>query len=150
MPLKLATLDDLPDVRRMCLLFKEASPYHFLETSIDRVDQTVETMITGDKSRNIVILSQDSGETVGMVAGIANEFLFSDEKVAAELVWWVDPLFRGKHGKELHEAFEFWANKVGCSVITMALLEDKNAERISKLYERKGYAQTERAFMKRI
>jgi GNAT superfamily N-acetyltransferase len=88
---------------------------------------------------------------VGMVAGTAQEFLFSDDKIAGELVWWVDPEYRrGSYGRDLHDAFEYWADKVGCKVITMALLEDQKADKVARLYERKGYRQAERAFIKTI
>lgn len=149
--LHLAEHDDIPDITRMCLAFKAASPYAFLETSQDQVRQTILRLIEGDKNENVVVLAKEGNKTVGMVAGVAQPFLFSNERVAGELVWWVDPEHRkSTHGKELHAAFEFWAAKVGAAVVTMALLEDKRADKITKLYERKGYTLAERAFLKKV
>lgn len=150
--LRIAEYEDIPDILRMCLSFKEASPYSFLTTSEDRIRNTIRSLIEGDRTRQVVILAIEDGKTVGMVAGVAQEFLFSDEVVAGELVWWVDPEHRRgtTHGKDLHTAFEYWGKKIGARVSSMALLlkNDKLADKVETLYKRNGYTLAERAFFK--
>jgi hypothetical protein len=150
--LKIAEHEDIPDIFRMCLSFKEASPYSFLPTSESRIRQTIYDLIEGDRTRRIVILAQQDGRNVGMVAGVANEFLFSDALVSGELVWWVDEAYRKgmSHGRDLHQAFEFWSQKIGAHVVTMALLAGDNAAKVAKLYERQGYRLGEQSFMKTL
>jgi RimJ/RimL family protein N-acetyltransferase len=151
--LKIAEHEDIPDIFRMCLSFKEASPYSFLPTSDSRIRQTIYDLIEGDRSRRIVLLAVQDRQNVGMVAGIANEFLFSDDLVAGEIVWWLDKDFRRgtTHGRDLHTAFEYWAKNVAkATAVSMALLENKDAPKIAKLYERNGYSLLERAFLKKM
>jgi GNAT superfamily N-acetyltransferase len=80
-----------------------------------------------------------------MLLAVASKSLFSPHKTATEIGWYVSPDERGKEaGKQLLEAFEYWAQKVGCKYITMISLDD----RVGKFYEKKGYSLLERAYMK--
>jgi len=142
MDLKVATIEDLPLVRDMALKFLENTEYnkHF---SMEKLTAVIEELILDGGSTKIIILCEDKG----MIVGIVNPFLYGTKLVATELGWWVEPEERKNGvGESLLKAFEFWAHKVGCSMITMISLDDE----LGQYYEKKGYKLYERAYMKEI
>jgi len=139
--LKIATMDDLEDIKRMGLNFLAASPYKDFGNK-EAVAQFIEDVINGDASEKIIITKP----TEGFVIGLVTPFLFGSERIVTEIAWWVEPDKRGSGiGAELHEALEYWAkNVVKCKYMTMASL-DKTVE---KYYKKNGYKLYERAYMK--
>lgn len=146
MSLRIANVNDLDTVVQLCFKFQQESPYRNLSYNYTKVKEVCLKMITGNKNEYIVLLSPN-----GILAGLCTSpFLFSDTKVASELVWYVEPEYRGTEGKHLHQAFEYWAKRVGCTLINMVLLEDENSERMNKIYKRKGYSPVERSYIKEL
>ena len=140
--LKIATIDDLSLVLDLSMKFANAIPYKdYIDEEV--VKATLTDILTGDKDRKICLLY---GE-VGFITGVAAPFMFGTDLLATELAWWVEPEYRSKKvGLELLEAFEFWARKIGCKLISMACLDEK----VAALYESKGYTLYERAYLKEI
>ena len=141
--LKIATIEDLPLVSRMAQSFIESSPYnrHF---DMGMVDGVLTQLSTSEDSRKGIVLLY--GE-VGMLAGMSSPFIYGPHYMATELGWWVEPDARKSGaGKELIKAFEEWARRVGCTLITMISLDDT----VSQYYEKNGYVLTERAYMKEL
>lgn len=141
--LRIATPEDLPLVSRMAQSFIENSPYraHF---DMGLVDGVLNKLISPEDPRDgIVLLYGD----VGMLAGMTSPFIYGPHYMATELGWWVEPDARNTGaGKELIKAFEEWARRVGCTLITMISLDDT----VSKYYEKNGYQLTEHAYMKEL
>lgn len=150
MMLKIADLTDLPDLKRMALLFKVNSPYTDHLTDEDKVEETIKGLLSSDSKDAIVLLAIEDFKTVGMVAGIAREFIFSRERHATEIVWWVDVEHRKGPGQKLQEAFVYWAQKVGCKYLHMTLLQNKDAPKLKKLYKQLGFKLMEQAWIKEI
>lgn len=152
MNIVIATEEYTADIERMCRNFKGVSPYSSLEIDQGRLDHVVQSFVNGDKTQQIAFLAlTDEGVPIGIVAGIITQFLFSDAKIAGEMIWWVDVEHRNtRAGIELHNAFEMWAKMAGCKIITMALLEDNNFEKVDGLYRKFGYRPAERSYMKEI
>jgi len=148
--LKIADYTDVPELKRMSLLFKENSPYKDFPVDEDKVEQLILSLIGAGPKDCVVLLSIIEDKPVGMVAGLSREWIFSKEKHATEIVWWVDPEYRGEAGKELQEAFVFWANKGGCKYLHMTLLENKDKTKMKKLYEKQGFKLFEQAWVKEI
>lgn len=138
--IRIAKIDDLGLVLEMANKFLENSPYK------ERVDEKVLIDLVLDiitSPGSIVILN----DRKGFLAGKIVPFMFSAEPMATELGWWVDPKYRKSEvGKELLEAFEYWAKKKKCKLITMVSLDDG----LGKFYERRGYTLHERAYLKEI
>lgn len=67
--------------------------------------------------------------------------------VAQELAWWVTPAYRGRGALKLLDAYEQWAKEKGCALVGMAHLGD---ERLTHLYERRGYQKIETSFLTRL
>lgn len=138
--LKIATIEDLDLVVEMSMKFANSSKYkEFVDK--DTVIELAKDLLNPDAANKIVILHG----TEGMIAGIAMPFVFGKILVATELGWWVDPEHRNKKiGAELKEAFEFWANKLGCKLVTLISLD----ENLSAYYTKSGYPLYEYAHVK--
>lgn len=131
MSLRLATVEDIPLIKKMADKFISNSPFSKLKDE-NTIETLIQNFVNGDKENVLVILYED----IGMLAAIRIPFMFGSIYQASEIAWWVEPDKRGnKAGKALMEAFEFWAKKVGCSLITMGCL----TEEVGKIYAKNGY-----------
>lgn len=139
--MKIATLEDLPEIADMSMEFMASTGYTEFSDR-DTIEKLIYNLITGEQNEKIILFK--SG--VGFLAGCATLFPFGQHLLATEIAWWVNPNSRGKKtGAEFLEAFEYWAKeKAGCTMINMACLDDK----LMKFYETKGYKLYERAYMK--
>lgn len=146
--LKLATNSDLEAFLRMSQSFYEASPFYpTVSYNNEKLKELLHSSALSGNSRSVVILLLDDEEPVGMIVGYAGEVPFSNDKVASELAWWVDPPYRGRReALQLVDAYEAWAVRVGCSSVTMSLLP--TLADLSNLYERRGYKKTEISYLK--
>lgn len=139
--MKIATLEDLPEISTMSMKFMETTGYKDYSDKLT-IDDLIFRLIMSSQNENIIILKPG----VGFLAGMAVPFPFGPHLIASEIAWWIEPDKRGnKDGIELLEAFEYWAKeKAGCTMISMVCLEEEH----SKIYEKKGYKLYERAYMK--
>jgi GNAT superfamily N-acetyltransferase len=148
--LKVADFTDIPELKRMALQFKANSPYSEHPVDEDKIEETLRGLISGDATKGIILVYVQDFKLVGMLACLATEFIFSKEKYATELVWWVDPEHRKGPGKELQEAFVYWANKIGCKYINMSLLENKDTKKLKNIYKKLGFKLMEQSWLKEI
>lgn len=105
--------------------------------------------VTSDAKRGVVIVAVDQDIPVAMIVGIADSPLFSQHRIASEVVWYVYPEYRKSTvGLKLLKAFEYWAKNVAsCDFIQVGSL---NNPRIGNLYERKGYKKGEGIYIKGV
>lgn len=146
MMLRLATVTDIPDLVRMSKKFISLSPYRDYPV----VDEKLVELITQclDYTKNIIfVYTTDEDKPVGMLAATTNEFLFNRERIASEMVWWVDETYRGRGGRVLKAAFEHWARHIGTRWSHMSSL---NTPLVDRLLERDGYVKTECTFVKEL
>lgn len=141
--MKVAELEDLPEILEMSMKFMSETEYDKLSDE-DTIRNLIEQILTSDNNQNVIILEPG----VGFLAGGVTPFLFGKGMVATELAWYVSPEFRGKKtGSEFLQAFEYWAKeKAGCSMVTMMSLD----ERLDKFYTGNGYRLSERTYLKVI
>lgn len=149
MSLKLAESKDYPDIIRMAQAFHRASPYVDLEFSEERCRGLFDHYLRGDRRELVIILAHEEERVFGMIIGFANSIPFSNEKVAAELAWWVDEDKRKtKDSLLLFKAYEDWALRIGAKMSQMAMLDD--VTNLSGFYLKQGYQPAERSYIKRI
>jgi hypothetical protein len=149
--IKIATLEDLPGLLKVLKNFYVNSPFVSLtEFNEEIAAATAENIINGPKENGIILLYFKEDTIKGVLAGLAHKMLFSDTKVASELCWWVDEDARGIESLELIAAYEFWAQKVGCDLVTMANLTGDVGTRLDKYYKRRGYTSLETAYGKKV
>lgn len=139
--MKIATIDDLDEVKAMAFKFLDASPYKDYGGQ-EAVSKFIEDILNGDPSSRIILIKPGEGFVVGLVT----PFLFGSDRIVTEVAWWVEPDKRSSGvGAELHQALEYWAKNVAnCKYMSMASL-DKTVE---KYYKKNGYKLYERAYMK--
>lgn len=144
--LKIATEDDVPSILVMMEKFYKASPYSDVKYEEQGVLSTIFSIMS-DIVNSVIILALDDGVPVGVIAGTSCKSLFSFEKIAAELVWWVEDSHRNtRAGYKLLEAFEYWAfNVIKATGLSMVYLENSNLDR---LYSKRGYSKMESSYMK--
>lgn len=141
--LRVGKLDDVPRILVMCKAFHNYSGYKF-PFEEDYVRHFIIRTIHNKSS--IVLVLDFKGTAVGVLAAAAVEHIYSPINVSTELVWWVEPEFRGsKKALELVKAYEYWAvNKMHCKLVTMTSLADG----VDKLYEKLGYTKKEHNWCK--
>lgn len=86
----------------------------------------------------------------GMIAGLVFPYYFTGELAGQELFWWVDPSNRGSLGLRLISMLEDWARLKGAKHFSMIALDALSPEKISKVYERRGYLAMEHHFMRAL
>lgn len=148
--LRLCDLDDLPNVSDMVVEFCEDS-YSHASLDLEKTLETVEFFLSDNTRTQRVVIGLYFNETlVGMLAGLRHEFLFSRDQIAQEMMWWVDKEHRNRHSLKLVEAFEVWAEKIGCKHIHMSSVQGPYMSRLSRIFLRKGYDLHEQAYVKSV
>ncbi len=144
--LKLATVADFKDIKRLLLKFKEASPYNKYPTNENKVAGLIYETLGKPANEAIIILCTDKGRTVGLLVAAASELPFSDTKQASESIWYVEPEYRNsRYGLDLYAAFEYWAHGIGAVVIHSAAPKDVP---LGRFYNRRGYKLLEHVYIK--
>jgi hypothetical protein len=141
--IKIATLEDLPEILEMGMKFVSKTGYDKYSDE-QTIENLIRTVITGQQNEMIILLIPG----VGFIGGQTSPFAFGPHLLASEIAWWINEDKRKSGaGIELIDAFEYWAKHVaGCTIITLTSLDDK----VGKVYEKKGYKLHERAYMKEL
>lgn len=145
--LSIASEEDKGIIVSMLIKFKDESPYSKVSTNIDKINSIVSDALQGDKERQIIILGKYNNDIKGLIIGTINDLPFSDDKIASESIWYVEPEYRKTGiGYQLYEAFEYWATKLGIKVLHSAAPNDK----LEEFYNKKEYIPLERVYIKYI
>ncbi len=97
----------------------------------------------------VLFVAEDGDKLVGMLVGVVNESLFSNDKIASELAWFVEREYRGTSvALRLLAEFEKWAKLQGCSFIAMIDLHRVN--NLENMYNKLGYELAEKTYMKKV
>lgn len=132
----------------MARKFYHESPYRGLPINEKKLKDVTDHVMSSDLCLVLLLVSPED-QPVGMIAGHVNEMIFSTDKMASEIMWWVDPEYRGsRHSIRLLDGFEYWAYKSGCKFVQMSALGNDTGDRLSKLYKKRKYINTEQAYIK--
>lgn len=146
--IRFATKDDLDLLLPMMKAFSEYSGYKDLDE--EKIKQTFyEYTLTSARNDKLFLVSEDplTSNITGFIVGLIYEPLFSREKLANEIAWWVeDNPFQ--HAKKLREAFEYWAQICGASKVIMSQLQNDRSKALERVYRGLGYRLAEQAFIK--
>jgi len=85
-----------------------------------------------------VFVAPEVGKINGMIGVHIYNHPMSDELVAAELFWWVEPEARGV-GLKLLKRAERWAENMGASRMQVVAPN----ERVASIYQRRGFSKLE-------
>lgn len=142
--MRAATVDDLDAIVTMAESFLRETPYGTqIGTNPDQVREFAWTLLTNPEAA----IAVTGGETpTGMIALWCFAHPFSGERIASELVWWVNPEARGSAGVRLLRWAEAWARAQGAVALQMIAPTD----RVGEFYERRGYTRVEVSYQRRF
>lgn len=142
--LRLARDEDLPYLLDFARKFHDTSPYKELNFDQDKVAHTILHLIHNPVGLILVL-----GDTpVGCLAAVIEDTLFGNDRMAVEVMFWVELEHRGRNSFELPKAYEFWAKKLGCKVVTLSSLEGENTAILDRVYRGMKFAPCEHSYMK--
>lgn len=115
------------------------------ETDDDRLREIVQTM--ADSPEGICVVAvDDDGIIRGMIMGQCMPELYTFDKIAMVILWFVPG--NPRLSKIMSELFDEWAKTIdGVKRIQYA---SPMVDKLSKLYLRKGFTEVERAYIKEI
>lgn len=114
-----------------------------------KAEELVALAAAEDSDYYLAVLKEEE-KVVGLLGGALHNPLFSTTTLAIELLWYVQPEYRGSiKAVKMVKEFEAWAKSQGATMITMIAQEDSGSDP-SKVYERLGYKLTERTFTKEL
>lgn len=96
-------------------------------------------------SNRLCLIYECGGIARGVLAAVAAPHHLAPVKIASEIIWWIDPDWRGRSATRMIAAYEQWAAECGCQYVSMVGLGAD--PEVSKLYERRGYHAVERHFV---
>lgn len=135
----------------MAKSFFEASPFNGMTFTEDKINVIFDTALYLKTKAIFILLQNDEGQNVGFISGYKEAPLFAKEEIASELAWWVDEDYRKtRKSHELVLAFEDWAVRTQSYAINMASITGFSPESVNKLYEKKGYVNTENSYLRII
>lgn len=140
-----AKIEDDPALVRFGRRFYDTLPY----ADIPYCESSAVRWLALMREIGVVLIALDGDAPVGMAGGVYSKFIFNDAyQVGAELMWWVEPEYRGSGvGQELLAALENAAYAHGAARWSMMAIE-ATADRVGHIYERSGYVPAERTYCK--
>ena len=85
-------------------------------------------------------VAEKDGALIGMLLGYVSDYFFGNDLIANEVVWYVDPDFRGGlTGLRLMREFESWSAARGVSEVYMGVSTGVLVDRTGDLLVRFGY-----------
>ncbi len=144
-----ATEEDVIDLAILGKQFVKESQNGFLGWNSSKVYDSLFDAVERDDF-GIFVLCADV-EVVGMLIAFVAPCFFSDAVQASEIAWYVDPEYRGsKMAIKMLDFFEEWAESKGAVCTNLMNLDVLNADRIAKMYGKRGYRLVENTFVKEL
>ena len=135
---------DIPRLVEMGMQFINESPYSaHIRPHAGAIAELVRNLI-GSKS-GLVLVYERHQAVLGMIGVVATNHPYTGAPVMSEMFWYVEPDARGT-GHRLLEAAEEWARGQGIEHSVMI----SPSEKVSRYYERIGYAPLESQYIKRL
>ncbi|WP_421581137.1 GNAT family N-acetyltransferase [Shinella sp. M31] len=101
-----------------------------------------------EQANRLCLVLDVNGVAEGVLVAEAGQHLFGDFSFASELVWWIEPPYRGRMAARMVNEYEVWAKAQGCTFAQLAGLGGNPA--VGRLYERCGYTAAERHYLKSL
>lgn len=147
--LKLATLDDYPAAEELIVNFFTAGNFPYGDIDLTKIRVLFEQAVSSPDAVAILWIEDDKPQ--GLIVGQCTEVIFNTNRVATEMVWWVEPAYRkGAAGKDLLGAFEYWAGLKNCRFIQMVGLQNEYTPLLARYYKQKGYTVAENSYVKEL
>ncbi|MFM9434609.1 GNAT superfamily N-acetyltransferase [Janthinobacterium sp. CG_23.3] len=139
MSIRVATLDDLPRILDLGeLLHKESPRWSRLTFNRDKAAAFMRMLLTSESG--VVFVAERDGVVVGGIAGYAEAHWASDDVLANEVSFFMDPGARGSMAPtRLICALRAWGEIRGAKWLHAGTSTGLDPERTAGLYERLGF-----------
>jgi GNAT superfamily N-acetyltransferase len=135
-----ANVEDIDKLTELGARMHAESAYAFLAYDAEKVRRTIASYID-DPETYCVLAAQQEQSIVGMLGAYLIDYFFCDEKLACDVVVYVDAGFRGSSAAtRLIRAFREWAAARGAREICLGISTGIDVERTGAFYERLGFA----------
>jgi len=143
MNLRLATVDDLPELCVLGRQMHEESSFAPMDYDLEIVKETLSELM--HKNQFVVVAEGTNGEIIGSMAGSVTQSWFGKDAVANDLCIFIHKDHRGGMlAVKLIKLFVQWAKLAGAKQIRPGVVSgNKTAE---ALYERLGFTRTGATF----
>ena len=144
-----AAKEDVIDLAILGKQFVKESQNGFLGWNSSKVYDSLLDAV-GRNDFGIFVLCADT-EVVGMLIAFVAPCFFSDVVQASEIAWYVDPEHRGSRmAVKMLDYFESWAEDQGAVCANLMNLDVLNADKVAKMYNKRGYRLAENTFVKEL
>jgi GNAT superfamily N-acetyltransferase len=141
---------DVEAVVEMGARMHAESAYSFLPYDRAKVRRMAESYVT-DAEAQCGLVAEEAGRVVAMFGGYLTDYFFCDERVACDVVLFVEPQRRGSSAAaRLVRAFREWARSRGAREICLGVSTDVDAERTGVFYERMGLGRVGGLYKQRL
>lgn len=146
--LRMARLNDIPELLEMGKRLVNEGPMKKIGFQESKARRMLEQAIIAPDNEWLALVSHKEDKPVGVLVAYCMQPVFSDEKVAVECFWWLEPDHRsGRRGLDMMEAYEYWAKLIGCKVVQYGWLIS-SPEKMKLLYDRIGAEKSEEVYYK--
>ena len=139
-----ARSDERFEVLALCRRFHAASGVPF---DFDPAHASITAQRCIDGPEALCLALEADGALRGVLAALTSISPLAPVRVADELIFWVDPAFRGRGPRLMLKGYEDWARAQGCVLIGMSALNDP---RVSRFYGAAGFRSLENKFYKKV
>jgi len=129
---------DLDSLVEMGARMHAEGAYAFLPYDREKVRRLILSLLD-DPATQCALVAEESGVAIGMFGGYLSDYFFCDEKVACDLVLFVDPAYRSSSAAaRLIRAFRRWAIEHAARELCLGTSNNVRAEEVGRFYERLG------------
>lgn len=138
-----ATEEDFPHMLSMALAMHSESPrYRDIQVSHKKLSMIMERMHQHPEIGALLVAEKDD-EVIGMMWGYVDEFFFSEERYATDILLYVMREHRGgRAAYKLVKAFEEWCYDKNVRCIQPGVSTGIDNDGYARFYERIGYSVT--------
>lgn len=126
------------------------SAYRLLPYHRQKVRQLAE-VYTRDHETYCGLVAEEDEKIIAMFGGYVTDYFFCDERIACDMILFVDHRFRGGTAAfRLIKAFRQWAQMRKVREICLSISTEVKTERTGRLYERLGLSQVGAIYKQRF
>jgi len=126
------------------------SVYAFLPYNREKVQRLFRAFVDHPETWGGFV-AEDDGKIVGMIGGYLTDYFFCDEKLASDMILFLDQPYRGGlTSGRLIRAFEQWAIERGARELCLGISTGINIDSIGRFYEHMGMTRVGAVYKRRL
>jgi GNAT superfamily N-acetyltransferase len=138
MIIRALNVDDIGPLLEMGQRMHHESAYAFLPFDFEKVERLILSYLD-DRETQCGLVAEEGGVVIGMFAGYLTDYFFCDEKVACDLILYVDREHRGSSAAvRLIRAFRDWAHERCAREICLGVSTEIDSRTTGRFYEKMG------------